>query len=271
MKTRTYGPAVWCACLAMMLLGTSPASAAAQTNERISDNDVRKVIEDLNQSRDRFEDQLDGDLKRSIIRGPTGELSVERYLDDLQENVKNLKDRFTSEYSASKEAHTVLRQGTEIANYFKKQTKIIRGQSEFDRMSVDLGRLATAYGTTFPLPDLEAPVRRINDAETAAAANELGRQADNLKREIDREKTLPQPAKDAAKKDLDALKRTANTVKDRAGDSKPASAEAQQLVAMCGKIGSFIQGQTGLAPTTLSAFGAMQAPLDKLKQAYSLR
>jgi hypothetical protein len=82
---------------------------------------------------------------------------------------------------------------------------------------------------------------------------------------------LPAPAKDVFKRDLDALKKTANTVKSRAGDSKPASAEARQLVDMFGKIGTSLKLHSGLAPATLSAWGAMQAPLDKLKQAYSLR
>ncbi len=271
MKTRTYAPAIWCALLALVVLGMGPVAAAAQTGERLSDNEIRKIIEDLNTSRDRFEDQLDGEIKSAIVRSPTGEISVERYLDDLQENVKSLKDRFTDEYSASKEAQTVLRQGTEIANYFRKQTKVIRGQSEFDRMAVDLGRLATAYGTAFPLPDRDAPVRRINDDETAATAEALARQVDQVKREIDREKALPKEAKDAAKKDLDLLKKNANTVKSRASDSQPATAEAKQVVDTFTKIGSFMQGQAALAPATKTAWGAMQAPLDKLKQAYSLR
>ena len=271
MQTRIYRPVWWCASLALMLLVRWAAPAAAQTGERLSDNEVKQIIEALNQSRDRFEDQLDDELKRAIVRSATGEISVERYLDDLQENVKNLKDRFSPQYAASKEAQTVLRQGTEIANYFKTQTKAIRGQSEFDRMAIDLNRLATAYGTTFPLPDRDAPVRRINDAETAAAANELARQVDAVKREIDREKTLPKPAKDGAKRDLDELKKAATTVKSRASDAKPASAEARQVVDQYTKLGAFMQGQAGLAPATLTAWGALQAPLDKLKQAYSLR
>ena len=43
-----------------------------------------------------FEDQKGhGKLKRSILRGPHGEVNVGEYLDDLQANVDKMKDRFT--------------------------------------------------------------------------------------------------------------------------------------------------------------------------------
>jgi hypothetical protein len=43
--------------------------------ERLSDREVKQLVEDVDQARDRFEDQLDGNLKSSILRTPTGELS----------------------------------------------------------------------------------------------------------------------------------------------------------------------------------------------------
>ena len=70
-----------------------PAVAA----DRPSDKDVKQLLERIDHERDRFEDQLDGKLKRSIVRGPGGEVDVERYLDDLQDNVDKLKDRFTAQ------------------------------------------------------------------------------------------------------------------------------------------------------------------------------
>jgi hypothetical protein len=79
--------------------------------DRLNDKAVKELIDRIDDERDRFEDQLDGELKRSIIRGPRGEVNVERYLDDLQENVDKLKERFKSDYAGSAEVTTVLRQG----------------------------------------------------------------------------------------------------------------------------------------------------------------
>ena len=46
---------------------------------------------------------------------------MERYLDDLQENVDDLKDRFKPEYAASAEVTTILRQGSDIQRFMGAQ------------------------------------------------------------------------------------------------------------------------------------------------------
>jgi hypothetical protein len=243
---------------------------AAVQEERLSDKDVKQLIEDLDHSRDRFEDALDGKLKQSILRGPKGEVNVNAYLDDLQENVKRLKERFTPAYSASKEAETVLEQGTQINTYIKSQPGEIKGGSEWDTMARHLGRLASAYGTTFPLAD-GSGVRRINDSEVASTAELLAKGADQLKKQLDQEKTMPKPVRDGAKRDLDLFAKQAKIVKSRASGSKPATAETRQLIDTARKVGGFMTAQTGLMPGTTSAWAALREPLDKLQQAYGIR
>src|SRR3954454_654047 len=148
-------------------LSVFAGAASAQTVERLTDKDVKGLIEAVDNGRDRFEDQLDGKLKDTILRGPNGEVNVARFLDDLQENTHRLKERFTTEYAASAEVATVLRQSTPI-DAFMKQKPGIKGSSEWDHLASSLRRLAVAYGTQFPLEG-SAPVRRISDGEAAKA------------------------------------------------------------------------------------------------------
>jgi hypothetical protein len=245
-----------------------PAPARGQSGERLSDNDVKEIIEAVNHGRDRFEDQLDGKIKNATLRGPRGEVKIEDYLQDLQDNVNKLKERFDKNYSAGAEVTTVLRQGSDIHNYFTAQSADIRGRSEWDRLAMDLGRLADAYGTRFPLP-ADAPVRRINDGEAAAKAEAIAKQADVVKRAVGQDKTLAKADKDAIRDDLDRLKDQANTVKDRVADSKPATAETRQLMSLVDKINTSFQGKSPAA-STLSAWGGMRASLDTLGQAYRI-
>jgi hypothetical protein len=271
MKTRiARHPLLWCIPAAMLLVPAAPVRVSGQEAERLSDKDVKQVLEELDRSRDRFEDALDGNVKSSVIRGANGELSVSRYLQDLQDNVKKLKERFTPQYSASKEAETVLKQGTEINTYIKAQPAEMKGGSEWDTMARQLSRLARAYRTTFPLPP-DATVRRMNDAETAGAAEEVARQADQFKKQIDQEKAIPKPARDAAKKDVDALIKQAKAVKSRVADGQPSTAEVRTLMDLMSKVGTFVGAQSMLLPGTTGAWKAMQAPLDKLNQAFSLK
>jgi hypothetical protein len=252
--------------LALSLLW--PVTAMAQPGERLSDKDVKQIIEEVDHGRDRFEDQLEGRLKNATLRGPGGETNVGRYLQDLQDNVKKLKERFTADYSASAEATTVLRQGTDIHHYLAAQGAEIKGRSEWDRLALDLGRLAEAYGTTFPTPQ-DAAVRRINDGEAAAKAEAIAKQADVVKKAIGQDKTLAKADRDAFARDLDQLKKQANTVKDRVSDSKPATAETRQLMTLVDRINSSFQGKA--QPSTLAAWGGMRASLDTLGQAYRIK
>src|SRR5262245_47283205 len=100
-----------------MIVASLSFIPAAWAADRASDKEVKELLERLNHERDRFEDQLDGKLKDSILRGPGGEVKVSRYLDDLQDNVQKMKDRFKSDYAASEEVTTVLRQATDIDRY----------------------------------------------------------------------------------------------------------------------------------------------------------
>ena len=267
--SRTIAAAAGCW---LMMLALLPASAAAQLaapSERLSDRDVKQIIDAVDQARDRFEDQLDGKLTSSILRGPRGETNVAAYLDDLQENVKHLKDRFKPDYSASKEAETILRQGTDIHTFVKAQPGELKGGSAWDRMAAELGRLAAAYGTTFPLP-ANAVVRRVNDAEAAATAEDVARAAGLLKKQLDCEAALVTASREAIKEDLDTLIRLARAVKSQTSGGRPVTAELRDLMIMAGKVGTLLQANA-VGPPTTAAWEAMQAPVDKLVQIFDMR
>jgi hypothetical protein len=244
-----------------MLVG----AAFAQGGNRLTDKEVKELIEAVDHARDRFEDQLDGKLKDTILRGPNGEVNVARFLDDLQENTGRLKDRFTSEYAASAEAAAVLRQSTAI-HMFMKEKAGIKGSSEWDHMAANLGRLAAVYGTKFPLEG-DAPVRRVSDGEAAKAAMAIEEQANELKSAINREKALAKPAKDGLKSQADVVKNAAKALKSRLSDSKPATSEARQLFDAMRKLR---ESSSGLTEASLSVMGQMQAPLMTLNQAFGV-
>src|SRR5262245_58059555 len=79
---------------------------------RLSDKDVKALLEQVDQNRDKFKDNLDSSIKDATLRGPSGEVDVSKFLDDYKDNVNKAKDRFTDDYSASSEVATVLHQAT---------------------------------------------------------------------------------------------------------------------------------------------------------------
>ena len=246
-------------------LWSMPVLAQAPT-ARLSDKDVKTLLEQVDEGRDKFEGNLDGQFKGATLNGPAGERKVGVILQDYQDNTKKLKERFTSDYAASTEVATVLKQSTLIDTFMKKQASDMKGRSEWDRLAVNLSSLAKAYGAVFPLPD-GAAVRRVNDKEAAGFAASIAAAGDRFKNDINKDATLAKPDKDAAKKDVEVLVKQANEVKSRTSDGQPATGEVRQLVEQIAKVQTFVIAHPS---TVVGNWQAVQASSVKLQQAFGL-
>ena len=248
-----------------LALWSSPALAQDRP-ERLSDKDVKVLIEQVDTGRDKFEGNLDGRFKDSTLRGPSGETKVAGALQDYQDSTQKLKDRFTPDYSASAEAATVLKQSMGIDTFMEGSDSGMKGRGEWDQQSTYLRHLAEAYGTTFPLPD-GATVRRMNDKETSGFATAIAAAAGRFKTDLDKAGTLAKPDRDAAKKDADLLIKHANAVKSRTSDGKLATPELRQLVEQVARLQAFV---TAHPIPTMANWEAVQTSFGKLQQAFGV-
>lgn len=256
------------ALIAALTLASQVASAQAV---RPTDDDVRRLMEKLDKSRDRFEDALEGSFKRSIIRGPRVEVNVGQFLDDLQNDVKALKDRYKPNYAASQEVQKVLRSGTDIEQFMGSRPADFKGRSEWDTMASDLRDLAGAYGTTFPLPE-DAAVRRMTDGEVATTAEQVARQAksfkDQAKRAMRTAKADPGAIR-TVERESDALEQAAKAVRSRVRDRKPATSEMRQTFERAEALAAAAQ-PNALGGQATAAWRTLSAGLLKLSQAFGL-
>src|SRR5215218_8880772 len=92
------------------LAATWPAVSRGQAPERLSDGEVKALIEQVYDARDKFEGNLDDSVKESVMKTPTTDAKVLAVLQDLQDNAAKLKDRFKPDYAAGAEAETLLKQ-----------------------------------------------------------------------------------------------------------------------------------------------------------------
>jgi hypothetical protein len=245
-------------------LWSMPALAQARP-ERLPDKDVKALIDQVDEGRDKFEGNLDGDFKGSTVAGANGPTKVSVALQDYQDNTKKLKDRFASEYAASAEVATVLKQSNSIDRFMQGTGSTMKGRSEWDRQVGNLKRLAAVYGATFPLPE-GVTARRINDKEAAGYAEAIANAADRFENDVDKLKALPEPERDAAKKDVEMVEKNANDVKSRINGEQPATTELRLLIDQVAKVQTFA-GKNSLSTAN---WQAVQASLGKLKQAFGL-
>jgi hypothetical protein len=255
-----------------LLLSLLPPPQAAPA-ARLTDSQVKELLTRVDDDRDRFEDQLDGSVKRNVLRGPNGEVDVEKFLDDLQENVDKMKGRFENDYSAGSEVATVLRQGSAVQRFMSTQAPNMKGASEWNRLASSLNALAAAYGTTFPLPE-NAAVRRIGDGEIASAASKMADAADQFRKRLDDalklETHIPQASRDAAVAEANGLKKDADALADRLEDHKPASGEAVALLQRAGRIQK-TAATLSLPSSAKDAWMAVLPPLKTIAHGFNLQ
>jgi hypothetical protein len=272
-QRRTTGRSLALLAICAVALARVPAVRSAAA-DRPTDKDVKSLIERIDQDRDHFEDRLDGEFKNSIIRSPGHELNVKKHLDDLRENVDKIKDRFSSDYAASAEVTTLLRQASDIHRFMATQPPNFNGASEWNRLTTDLNQLAAAYATSFPLIDGQQ-ARRMNDEEVRNAADEIKRQADRFKKELedslkkDAALDKDKPAREAALGQVETLKKDAEKLMDIIGDGRPASGEAQALLDQAATVRAASSGRA-LTPAAQSAWGSVEAGLDRVAQAFGV-
>src|SRR5262245_42041429 len=96
------------------ILAAWPIAALAQAPVRLSDQQVKQLIDQIYDDRDKFEGNLDDSIKNRMMKTATTDASVKAVLQDLQDNSNKLKERFTKDYPAGAEAETVLKQATMI-------------------------------------------------------------------------------------------------------------------------------------------------------------
>jgi hypothetical protein len=239
-------------------------AAFAQASVRLSDEEVKKLIDDVYDTRDKFEGNLDDSVKRSMMKTRTTDASISAVLQDLQDNANKLKDRFTKDYAAGAEAETFLKQATMI-HAAMERAPITKGRSQWDQLVVSLKSLAAVYGTTFPLPD-GASVRRMNDGETAAAAETVASSAEEIRKQIGKNKALANPDKTVGKQSLDDLVKAAKTLKSKIADGKPATGELKQVSDLTVKLDAFLAAHP--TPTAAAASTTLKGAIGKLRQSF---
>lgn len=258
--------------LARILIAAVVTASPALAADRLTDRDVKELVARIEEGRDRFDDALDGRLKDSIVRGATGEVKVDKFLDDFQENIDRLEERLKPDYAASAEAATLLGQATLIERFFKAQPPGTKGESEWNRLATDLKALAAAYGTEFPLAD-GAPVRRLGDREVAAVAEQIADAAGELKSRLDadlkKDPSIDKETRASIVREVDQLAKDAKALRSRVKDGNPSSAEADQMLARAVRIRTFLESHP--TPSSAGAWAGINGQLQTIAGAYGRR
>lgn len=253
--------------LALTLLLLGPATAGAQM-ERLTDDQIKRLLEDIDRGTDRFISAIDDRMRHAIIRGPQGDVDVNRYLNDFTKQIDKAEDRFKPEYSAGAEVLALLRQASDIDRSMQGQTgRPPKSASEWEALSVNLRRLAENYGLSWPVDSSATGGSRVNDRALRQTANDLERHAKSFGSALKKDKALDKPIREAAAKDAEPLSKAAKTLANRIGDKKPATAEAREVMSRASRFADFTRDQP-LGPESRRTWSLVERSVDIIARAF---
>jgi len=251
------------------LVLTLSIAAAAFAADRMTDRDVKALVARIEEDRDRFDNELDREIKTMVIRSETRELKVAQFLDDFQAAIDRLEERLKPDYAGSTEAAALLRSGTTLHTFLQGRPVGTKGVSEWNRVAVDLKSLARAYGADFPLSD-NATVRRIGDRELSAGMNEVVEQADRLKGalsdDLKKDPTVASATRATTIADADEFGKAAKVARDRIKDGQPSTAEVDRVFVHAARLATFIEGHA--APSAARLWAPIASSLQTIAGAY---
>ena len=252
--------------------GPLPVSA----KERLTDQEVKALLESVEKKREAFEAALDEKVKNSTIKDARGEVNTNEFFDDLQDQVQRARERFSADYSASSEVLSLLQLATRIDAWASKQPAGFRGAREWGPLATDFRRLSAAYNSALLRPGQQAlgvQARRLNDAELVTAAANVEKKMDAFRSAYNGALTantnLTPASRQAATKNVDAMKDSARALRAALGKKQKGVAEASSLLKASG---AMVDATLKLPPDSSAgaAWTALREELSKVALAYEV-
>jgi hypothetical protein len=217
-------------CVALAIALLLPAGAAGA--ERMTDEQVKRLIEDIDTGYDTWKKDLDkANLDDAVITSAERTVKVKTFLEDFEKAIDTVKDRFKPAYAATPEVLALLRLGSDVELRHRRQGDTPR--STWPPLGAKLESLARAYGLGWPIESMNVQPARLNDDELAGRIEQMEKSAKALRREAEQaakaNKTIDKASRESLKVSIQQLESTAKEVRARVEDDRPAAVEVGQL------------------------------------------
>lgn len=129
--------------LVVALAGVS-MTAQAQRPYR-NDRAIRQILNRIDNRTNQFRNSLDAALDRSRIDGTRREDNINQFVQDFDNAVESLRDRFNNRTETTADVENVLNIATRIDNFMRRNRLATTAQNDWVSLRSDVNQLAAAY------------------------------------------------------------------------------------------------------------------------------
>jgi hypothetical protein len=286
MLHRLFVLSVLCVCSAL-LVSVSQAQVIGQPY-RLSDKDVEKIIERIEQQSDRFRSSLDAALDKSRFNGTNREDDINSFIKDFYEQTKRLRDRFDKRQSASPDVQAVLERAARIDDFMRRNRLSSKAQDDWSTLKNNLDELASAYNVTWrwdgysSAPGVISPSGttvgsspyRVSDREVEKILRRIEQQSDRfrsaLDSSLDKSRFNGTRAEDDINRFVKEFYERTKTLRDHFDDHKSTSADVEAVLDRAASIDSFVRRNPMRRNNAAREWERLRGNLDELAQVYNV-
>ena len=269
-------------------LGSATAAQAQVVGQpyRLSDKEVERILERIENQSNNFRRSLDAGLDRSRLNGTNREDDINAFIKNFDEQTKRLNDRFDDRKSVAADVEAVLNSAASIDQFMRRQSLSERAQNDWSTLRASLDDLGEAYNVTWRWESLAVvgpttvvtgtPVGlpyRLSDKEVEQILHRIEQQSGKFRSSLD--SALDRSSLDDTNREdninafIKEFDQEVKRLHDRFDDRKSVAADVQSVLDRAARIDVFMR-RRGLTEKAQNEWSALRENLDQLAAAYSV-
>ncbi len=218
--------------------------ASAQQPYRLSDNEMKKLLERIEKESEQFRDALKKGLKNSRLDIGRGEENIHQFVEDFEVSTKRLKDRFNGQRSVAADVEEVLRRAAYVDRFMQRHPLVTRADRQWATLRRDLDALAIAYNVSWQWERPSERPTRLSDTQIKSLLDSLkggaNRYRESMKKALKNNREVDRQARDNINKTLDDFAKATDRLRDHFG-AKSFNRDLEEVRRWAATIDSFMQ------------------------------
>jgi hypothetical protein len=248
-------------------------SARAQRIDRMSEQEMKNLLERIEKGADRFRESVGKGLDRSRLDDTKTEDNINQYIKDFEQATDRLKSRFDDDSSATSTVEEVLRRAANIDNFISRSRVSPRAESDWRQLRGDLDELARAYNVAWTWEGLTSTPHRVDDKGVRRILDRMARDADRFRKSLDHSLDKSRLDDTRAEDEINAFVKDFGKATERLEDhfssKRTAGDEVEDVLKRAAAIDAFLRNHR-MTERALDDWMSLRRDLDELAQAYTV-
>jgi len=268
----------------MIFLAGFASIAQAQRPYRLSESDMKGLIDRLERDSDQFRKSIDTSLDHSRLDGSRAEDRINDFVQAFAAATDRLKERFDDDRSASATMQEVLDRASRIDRFVTNHHLSGRVYDDWRRVRADLDELASTYSVAWNWagvdpairqdePVIDRHARRVNDNEVKTIISRMDAQAEHFRHSLGDALNHSRFNHTSAEDDINAFvknfEKSTDRLKDHFGKHNAAGDDAEEVMRRAARIDAFMRSHE-LSSRAQEDWQALRRNLDELATAYNV-